>query len=160
MIKVIRISPKWYAWDWFRRDMPPHIHQARSETITVKEEGKWWKEKMHKGRGRKVFGSLVYSRDIIPYLVDEHSDGKKDLGKMENVCRYTYLNKAFPKYSYLLPIIDRLIDGSSGFWILSFMDAYSRYNQIRMNPVDAPYTTLLTNRKNFYYNVMPSGLKN
>lgn len=40
------------------------------------------------------------------------------------------------------------------------MDAYSRYNQIRMEPTDQEATTFVTDRGLFYYNVMPFGLKN
>ena len=45
---------------------------------------------------------------------------------------YTNLNKACPKDSYPLSMIDRLVDATSGFKILCFMDAFSGYNQIRM----------------------------
>ncbi|RDX66874.1 hypothetical protein CR513_54317, partial [Mucuna pruriens] len=47
---------------------------------------------------------------------------------------YTNLNKACPKDPYPLPSIDRLVDGMSRYALLSFMDAYSGYNQIRMHP--------------------------
>jgi hypothetical protein len=70
------------------------------------------------------------------------------------------LNKACPKDPYPLPNIDRLIDGPSGYKILSFMDAYSGYNQIKMNPADAPHTAFMTNICNYFYNAMPFGLKN
>jgi len=73
---------------------------------------------------------------------------------------YTYLNMACPKDPYPLPNIDHLIDNASGFKTLSFMDPYSRYNQIRMDPLDAPKTTFMTNNKNYHYEVMPFGLRN
>jgi len=47
---------------------------------------------------------------------------------------YSNLNKACLKDSYPLPNIDRLVDGVAGHKILSFLDAYSRYNQISMHP--------------------------
>jgi ribonuclease HI len=40
------------------------------------------------------------------------------------------------------------------------MDAYSGYNQIKMNPLDAPHTAFMTNTCNYFYKVMPFGLKN
>jgi hypothetical protein len=43
---------------------------------------------------------------------------------------YTGLNRVCPKDAYLLPNIDKLVDNSSGYRLLSFMDAYSGYNQI------------------------------
>ena len=72
----------------------------------------------------------------------------------------TGLNKGCPKDLYPLPYIDRLIDRALGFRLLSFMAAYSGYNQIWMNPVDASKTAFMTNRSNYYYDVMSSGLKN
>ncbi|CAL2227017.1 unnamed protein product [Prunus armeniaca] len=48
----------------------------------------------------------------------------------------TDLNKACPKDSFLLPRIDQLVDATAGHELLSFMDAYSGYNQIFMDPAD------------------------
>jgi len=73
---------------------------------------------------------------------------------------YTDLNMACPKYPYPLRSIDRLIDSASGFKTLSFMYAYSCYNQIRMDPLEAPKTAFMTNNKNYHYEVMSFGLRN
>lgn len=73
---------------------------------------------------------------------------------------FTDLNKTFPKDSYPLPSIDRLVDGASGHVILSFLDAYSGYNQIPMHAPDQEKTAFITERANFCYEVMSFGLKN
>lgn len=62
---------------------------------------------------------------------------------------FTDLNKVYPNDLYPLPHIDRLIDGASGFCFL-FLDAYSGYNQIQMNLLDAPKTEFMTNKNNYY----------
>ncbi|KAK2427613.1 hypothetical protein QL285_026181 [Trifolium repens] len=85
---------------------------------------------------------------------------KKSNGKWRMCVDFTDLNKACPKDPYPLPSIDRLIDGASGYKTLSFMDAYSGYNQIKMNAADAPSTAFMTNTCNYFYKVMPFGLKN
>ncbi|GAU43828.1 hypothetical protein TSUD_399210 [Trifolium subterraneum] len=54
----------------------------------------------------------------------------------------------------------RLIDGASGYKTLSFMDAYYGYNQIKMHHMDAQHTSFMSNTCNYFYNVMPFGLKN
>ncbi|KAM1456696.1 hypothetical protein ACFX13_034799 [Malus domestica] len=41
---------------------------------------------------------------------------------------YTDLNKGCPKDSFPIALIDRLIDSTAGCELLSFIDAYSRYN--------------------------------
>lgn len=48
---------------------------------------------------------------------------------------------------------------SSGYHVLSFMNAYSRYNQIEMDPMDALKTTFMSYHENCYYNVIPFSLK-
>ncbi|KAM1774557.1 hypothetical protein ACFX12_043913 [Malus domestica] len=73
---------------------------------------------------------------------------------------YTDLNKGCPKDSFPLPLIDKLIDSMAGCELLSFMDAYSRYNQILMNPSDQEHTAFTTNRGLYSYKVMPFSLKN
>lgn len=85
---------------------------------------------------------------------------KKANGKWRMCTDYTDLNKACLKDSYPLPSIDRLIDGASGHGFLSFLDAYSRYNQIRMYPQDEEKIAFMSNNANYCYRVMPFGLKN
>ncbi|GAU47368.1 hypothetical protein TSUD_403710 [Trifolium subterraneum] len=85
---------------------------------------------------------------------------KKASGKWRMCTDYTDLNKVCPKDAYPLPSIDQLVDNASGYGLLSFMDAYSGYNQIRMHPEDEEKTAFMTDRANFCYKVMPFGLKN
>ncbi|KAL5574831.1 hypothetical protein UlMin_016530 [Ulmus minor] len=85
---------------------------------------------------------------------------KKSSGKWRVCTDFTDLNKACPKDSFPLPRIDQLVDATVGHELLSFMDAYSGYNQIRMNPKDEEKTSFITNQGLYCYNVMPFGLKN
>ncbi|GAU47395.1 hypothetical protein TSUD_372840 [Trifolium subterraneum] len=85
---------------------------------------------------------------------------KKSNGKWRMCVDYTDLNRACPKDAYPLPNIDKLVDNSSGFKLLSFMDAYCGYNQIKMAEIDKTKTAFMTETGNYYYNVMPFGLKN
>lgn len=73
---------------------------------------------------------------------------------------YTDLTKTCPKDSYPLPRIDKLVDTTSGYRLLTFMDAFSSYNQIRMAPEDKENTTFIADQGLFSYKVMPFGLKN
>ena len=58
---------------------------------------------------------------------------KKANGKWRMYVDFTDLNKACPKDSYPLPRIDQLVDSTAGHQLLSFMDAFSGYNQIKMD---------------------------
>nr|KYP66464.1 Transposon Ty3-G Gag-Pol polyprotein [Cajanus cajan] len=85
---------------------------------------------------------------------------KKANGKWRMCTDYTDLNKACPKDAYPLPYIDALVDGAAGHHMLSFLDAYSGYNQIPMYPPDEAKTAFITDSANFCYRVMPFGLRN
>lgn len=73
---------------------------------------------------------------------------------------FTDLNKACLKDCFPLPRIDQLVDATVDHQLLSFMDAYLGYNQIRVHPLDQEHTSFLTNMGLYCYKVMPLGLKN
>ncbi|XP_059658508.1 uncharacterized protein LOC132304809 [Cornus florida] len=73
---------------------------------------------------------------------------------------YTNLNKACPKDSYPLPKIDQMVDATTGYERLTFLDAYSGYNQIPMDPEDEEKTAFIIEKGTYCYRVMPFGLKN
>ena len=52
------------------------------------------------------------------------------------------------------------MDSTSGHELLSFMDAFSGYNQIKMNPKDQVHTSFITSFGTYCYRVMPFRLKN
>ena len=83
---------------------------------------------------------------------------KKKNGKWRVCIDFSDLNKACPKDSIPLPHIDRLVEATAGHELLSFMDAFSGYNQILMNPEDQEKTSFITERGTYYYKVMPFGL--
>ena len=73
---------------------------------------------------------------------------------------FTDLNKACPMDSYPLPRVDVLVDFTAKHQLLSFMDAFSGYNRIRMHEDDQEKTSFVTSQGLFYYRVIPFGLKN
>uniref|UniRef100_A0A2N9FJX9 Uncharacterized protein n=1 Tax=Fagus sylvatica TaxID=28930 RepID=A0A2N9FJX9_FAGSY len=85
---------------------------------------------------------------------------KKNTGKWRMCVDFTDLNKACPKDSFPLPRIDQLVDSTAGHKLLTFMDAFSGYNQIVMDEGDQEKTSFITSRGLFCYKVMPFGLKN
>lgn len=85
---------------------------------------------------------------------------RKASNKWHMCVDHTDLNVACPKDPYPFPKIDHLIDGSSGYKTLSFMDAYLEYNQIKVNPIDATKKAFMSDHGNYYYNFTPFGHKN
>jgi hypothetical protein len=80
---------------------------------------------------------------------------------VQRVCvDYTSLNKHCPKDPFPLPRIDQIIDSTAGCARLSFLDAYSGYNQIKLKKEDEEKTAFITPYGVFCYQVMPFGLKN
>ena len=73
---------------------------------------------------------------------------------------YTDLNKACHKDIYPLPCINRLVDEACGFRLISFLDAYSGYNQIKIILPDQEKMTFIIDGANFRYKVMLIDLKN
>jgi len=68
---------------------------------------------------------------------------KKENGKWRLYVDFTDLNKACLKDSYPLPWIDLLMDSTVGHQLLSFMDAFSSYNQIRLDELDQEKTSFV-----------------
>jgi hypothetical protein len=85
---------------------------------------------------------------------------KKTTRKWRMCVDFTNLNKACPKDSFLLPRIDLLVDSTSGHELLTFMDAFSGYNQIHMDVIDHEKTSFITNQGLYCYKMMPFSLKN
>ena len=73
---------------------------------------------------------------------------------------FTDLNKACPKDSYPLPRVDVLVNFMAQHQLLSFMDAFSGYNHIKIDEVDQEKTSFVTSQGLFCDKVMPFGLKN
>ena len=80
--------------------------------------------------------------------------------KANDKCRmcidFTYLNDACPKDCYPLPRIDATARNE----MLSFMDSFSGYNQIKMDKDDTSKVFFITDFSVFCYLVMAFGLKN
>ena len=85
---------------------------------------------------------------------------KKANGKWRIYVDFTDLNKACPKDSFPFPRIDQLVDSTAGHKLLTFMDAFSGYNQIKMAEEDQEKTAFITSQGLYCYKVMPFGLKN
>ena len=70
---------------------------------------------------------------------------------------FTNLNRACSKDSFPLPRIDQLVDSIAGHELLTFMDAFSGYNQICMNKEEQEKTTFVTSQGLCCYRDMPFG---
>ena len=69
---------------------------------------------------------------------------KKANGKWRIDIYFIDVNRACPKDTFPLPWIDLIVDATIGHELLSFMDAFSGYNQISMDPDDQEKTSFVT----------------
>lgn len=76
------------------------------------------------------------------------------------MCEYFIdLYKACPKDSFPLPKINQLVDSTACHGLMSFIDAFSGYNQICMSTTDEENITFVIDYGLHCYRVMPFGLK-
>ena len=81
--------------------------------------------------------------NYLEWLANVVSMLKKD-GKVRMCINFRDLNKASPKDDFPLPHIDILVDNTVGHALLSFMDGFSGYNQIKMALEDMEKTSFIT----------------
>ena len=84
---------------------------------------------------------------------------KKDV-KVRVCVDFQDLHKASPKDDFPLPHIGMLVDSMVGYSMLSFMDGFSKYNQILMASKDMKKTSFITEWGTYCYKAMPFRLKN
>ncbi|RDX65933.1 Retrovirus-related Pol polyprotein from transposon 17.6, partial [Mucuna pruriens] len=155
---------------WSAQDMPGVDPEFMCHQLSVDENIKPVAQKKRKMGEEKRDAAKQETRKLVaagfvrevqyPTWLANVVMVKKANGKWRMCTDYTDLNKACPKDSYPLSGIDRLVDSVAGFTFLSFMDAYSGYNQIRMHPLDEEKTAFITDKGAFCYQVMSFGLKN
>ncbi|KAG9450336.1 hypothetical protein H6P81_010301 [Aristolochia fimbriata] len=75
----------------------------------------------------------------------------KKNGQIQVCIKFRNLNKACPKDDFPLPIIELMVDATTGHGALSFIDGSSGYNQIRMDPKDEELTAFRTPKGIFCY---------
>ncbi|XP_019262764.1 PREDICTED: uncharacterized protein LOC109240565 [Nicotiana attenuata] len=85
---------------------------------------------------------------------------KKKNGQIRVCVDFRDLNKACPKDDFPLPIIELMVEATTGHEAMLFMDGSSGYNQTRMSPKDEECTAFRTPKGIYCYKVMPIGLKN
>ena len=138
----LNVSPSFKLVKKKRRSFAPERQKAINEEVS---------KLLHAGAIREV-EYLEWLANVV--LV------KKANGKWRLCIDFTNVNRACPKDSFPLPRIDLIVDSTAGHELLSFMDAFSRYNQISMDPDDQEKTSFVTGQGTYCYRVMPFGLKN
>ena len=140
-----------------------HRLNVNPASLPIRQKKRMFAQKRDKAIAEEVrkllevgFIRVVYYPDWLANVVMV----KKSNGKWRICVDFMDLNRAYPKDSYPLPRIDTLVDSTARHELLSFMDAFSGYNQIKMKEEDQERTSFVTSQGLFCYKVMPFGLKN
>jgi len=141
-----------------------------SQKLSIYKEARYVSKKKRKLGEERCLAAKVEAEKLLKarFIEEAHYTTwlsnvvlvKKSNGKWRMCVDYTDLNKACPRDTYPLPNINRLDDVVVSNKVLNFFDAYSGYNQILMASSDMNKTTFITDDANYFYKVMPFGLKN
>jgi hypothetical protein len=95
---------------------------------------------------------LVWLANTVPV--------KKKNGKWRMCVDFTDLNKACKKDDFPLERVDKIVDDAANSEMLSLLDMFSGYHQIRVHKEDEEKTSFITPFGTFCFVRMPEGLKN
>ncbi|XP_062019159.1 uncharacterized protein LOC133735742 [Rosa rugosa] len=168
LTQFLRDNAAVFAWSY--ADMPGISPEIITHKLTIKpsfypikQKRRAFDEEKYRAIREEVakLQDIGFIRQVIyPQWISNLVMVKKASGKWRMCVDFKNLNKACPKDSFPLPRIDQLVDATAGHELLSMMDAFSGYNQIKMHPSDQECTTFTTDKGLYCYNVMPFGLKN
>ena len=128
MVHRLNVSPSFPPIRQKKRVFAPERDQAIAEEVRKLQEASFIRK--------------VYYPDWLANIVMV----KKARGKWKMCVDFTDLNKACPKDSYPLLRVNVLVDSTAQHQLLSFMDAFSGYNQIRMHKDDQEKTSFVTSQ--------------
>ncbi|XP_062006097.1 uncharacterized protein LOC133723301 [Rosa rugosa] len=168
LIAFLKTRQEVFAWSY--ADMPWISPELLTQKLTIspdvppirQKRRAFTKEKYKAIQAEvKKLQDIGFVREVsYPTWLSNVVMVKKPNGKWCMCVDYTNLNKACPKDSFPLPRIDQLVDSTAGHKLLSFIDAFSGYNQIAMEPSDQEHTSFTTDKGLYCYKVMLFGLKN
>jgi hypothetical protein len=168
LVDFLRVNAKVFAWSpsdmpGIPREVAEHSLDIRTGARPVKQSLRRFDEEKRRAIGEEVHKLLATGiiREVFhpEWLANPVLVKKKD-GKWRMCVDYTGLNKTCPKVPYPLPRIDQIVDSAAGCEILSFLDAYSGYHQIKMKESNQLATSFITPFGMYCYTTMPFGLRN
>src|SRR3954465_5264642 len=168
---VAFLRDEWEIFAWCPANMPgiprefaEHALCIKPNTKLVKQALRRFSEPKRRAIGEEVNRLLdaqfIRETKKATWIANPVLVPKKDMDVLRMCVDYGPVNKHCPKDYFPLPRIDQIIDSTAGYDLLSFLDAYSGYNQIRMKEEDEEHTSFITPYDVFCYRTMPFGLKN
>ena len=162
---------KWEIIAWCLADMPGVPMEFAEHSLQIFPNTKPVKQSLHcvsepKRRAiseevnRLLDTKFIRETKKATWVANPMLVPKKDTPVLRMCIDYGLVNKHCPKDHFPLPRIGQNIDSTTRCDLLSFLDAYSTYNHIRMKEEDEEHTSFITPFGVFCYMMMPFGLKN
>src|SRR5919201_364789 len=155
---------------WSPSDMPGIPRDVAEHALEIRPGSRPVKQRLRRFDEEKcrIIREEVEKLEKVGFIKEVHHPEwlanpvlvEKKNGKMRMCVDYTSLNKACPKVPFPLPRIDEIVDSTAGCEVLSFLDAYSGYHQIKMKESDQLATSFITPFGMYCYVTMPFGLRN
>ena len=139
LANFLRKNKDIFAWSHRLNVNPDSLPVRQKKRVFAQERDKAVAEEVRKLL-EAGFIREVYYPDWLANVVMV----RKNSGKWRMCVDFTDLNRACQKDSYPLPRIDTLVDSTARHELLSFMDAFSGYNQIKMKEEDQEKTSFVT----------------
>jgi Reverse transcriptase (RNA-dependent DNA polymerase). len=150
---------------WKPSDMPGIPREVIEHSLHVNEDAKPIKQRLRRfAQDRKDAIKVELTKLLAAGFIKEvlHPDWlanpilvRKKTGQWRMCVDYTDLNKSCPKDLFGLPRIDQVVDSTAGCELLSFLDCYSGYHQIRLKESDCLKTSFITPFGAYCYITMP-----
>ncbi|XP_027905697.1 uncharacterized protein LOC114165238 [Vigna unguiculata] len=141
---------------WSVADLPGVDPQVAVHKLSIYKEARYVSQKKRKLGEERRIATKIEANKLLNIAFIEEAHYTTWFSNVVLVKRLT----GCPRDAYLLPNIDRLVDGVADNKVLTILDAYSGYNQIPMATTDMNKTAFITDDANYLYKVMSFGLKN
>ena len=137
----------------------PNLPHARPIKQKLRRLHPRWSLQVKEEIQKQISVGFLSVVEYLDWMANVVPVPKKD-GKVRVRVDFRDLNKASPKDDFPFPHMDMLVDSTVGHSMLSFMDGFSRYNQIMMALEDMEKTSFIIEWGTYCYRVMPFELKN
>jgi hypothetical protein len=137
---------------WKQMKVAPKKHKLRKMS---EEKVKAVEAEVQRLQDAKVIREVKY-----PVWLANTVPVKNKNGKWRMCVDFTDLNKACKKDDFPLERVDKIVDDATNSEMLSFLDMFLGYHQIRVHKEDEEKTSFITPFGTFCFVRMPEGLKN
>jgi hypothetical protein len=131
------------------------IHPKKQKLGKMSEE----KVKTVEAEVQRLQDAKVIREVLYPVWLVNTVPVKKKNGKWRMCVDFTDLNKACKKNDFPLERVDKIVDDAANSEMLSLLDMFSGYHQIRVRREDEEKTSFITPFGTFCFVRMPGGLK-